>query len=284
MSLVMSVRFDGEILSNAHYISLRTASKVFGHLQRAMDRAHLEALGRLYKHARLGNESYRDHVIWLGDSRPNCRTFDILASENDKQIIRRVRDAWGTAMGNLVQNDIAREQMSLKEEREQYLARVNGGFLQPEAYPQFRRQQDHFEHKFSERAITKELVEIGSVVRSDGAGENSCITINTHFDDNISIELNRHTAKLLSQLVGVKRLAPPVLYAGEYRGGDIYTKTGKFKNALTANTMLIKFQSKDDAIFLNGFSGQVISIVCCPVLEYDTHDVECGDIYFLKKL
>lgn len=284
MSHVMSVRFDGDILSEQHYISLRTASKVFGHLQVAVDRAHLQDLGRLYKHARLGAEQYQSHVVWLGESLANCRTFQILADNDDKKLIDVVKTNFTDAVDGALKKGIAAEVEDIREESRLVLAKVESGVVRPEQYNEFRvHNENRFSAGFIRRAIAKELVQIGSVVTSEGAG-NSSITLDFHGEDSEAVTLNKQIAELLRNHVGQRSLGNPVVYAGEYRGGDVFTKTGKFKNALTGKTMIIHFEKKEDAMFLNGFSGQVVSIVCCPVLEYDTHDVECGDVFYLKKI
>ncbi|MGJ3523568.1 hypothetical protein ACR4XJ_11105 [Nitratidesulfovibrio sp. D1] len=284
MSHVMSVRFDGDILSEQHYISLRTASKVFGHLQVAVDRAHLQKLGRLHKHAKLGAEQYQSHVIWLGDSLANCRTFQILADNDDKQLIDVVKMNFVDAFEGAVKKGIAAEVEDIRDESRLVLAKVESGVVRPTRYNEFRvLNEERFSSGFIRRAIAKELVKIGSVVSSEGAGASS-ITLDFLGEDSEAVTLNRQIAELLRNYVGQRSLGDPVVYAGEYRGGDVFTKTGKFKNALNGKTMIVRFDKKEDAMFLNGFSGQVVSIVCCPVLEYGTHDVECGDVFYLKKI
>lgn len=284
MSLVMDIKFDGELLSENNYVPLRVAAKVFLHMQRAIDRAYLSKENRLHKYAKVGRKNYDDCAIWLGETRPNCRIFDILASKRDHQIIESVKNIFNSAFTKVLESNADVVIPTLLEEardaQKKLIVYKSQGVLDEEAFLAKRTQ---LENEFVDRSVAKELAEMSSVVTSPMAGDDSSLCINFYVGNRVRIDLNRSRAKILRKIVGRKMLGDTVSFKGVFRGGDIEQKCGKFDRHSSGKTSMLYFSEKEECQALNRISGEEITIVGCPIFEYDSYDMDAGDIYFLCK-
>lgn len=282
-SVAMTVQFNGEFLSSEQYISLRTAGKVFKHLQAAVDRAYLYKEGKLYKNARVSRYEYQKDIIWLGETKANCRLFEILSNIKDLNVIDIVKQRCKNINREIIDMSFQDCLDEIREERNLYKLRVENGHVIPVQYKEFMlKEKNIFEKRYVERAIAKEIAAIGSVVRSPAAGESS-VNLSFNDDEHFIFEINRKRAEIINKVVNQRTLSDPVILLGVFRGGDIKNKKGKFDNRITGKTSNLLFATEEECIELNKYSGSSISIIGCPVVEYGTYDTEAGDIYFLLK-
>ena len=287
-------RFDGPIVRD-NKISLRTTARTADHLQSAIDRAYLETrYGDVFKYQKLKKHEYEvvDFIVLPSSPGSFIQSIEALRkSEITQSIVNKIDAALGRAYAKTKQ-DIDPASPSIKE---QALQRAQV-FQKNQEAPNYKELVDSeiksLTDAYSERSINKEIDQILALLRQDNH-IGSTLEMSLYGSKPLGkYDFNHFTAERFHKIVAERRVGKPFILDIELRSLDAgkagSIATGKGKNLTSGKecSMLIP----DPVVFgklaphLRRVRRKKLSLVACPIFEYDAWDPVAGDIVVIKFL
>lgn len=288
MKNLISVHFDGPIAAR-HAVQLRTFSKTLGHIQTAIDRAHLDIkYGNVWKNARLKDEDYAETDFLLQQTRLGGFIADLLGDKDSGDVIKRIHNAVAPAYEQ-ARAVVVPEQTKLVEQAELRRRHFNSGAQEAIPYAELIDNPDPQQsRKYGDRSIVKEFDQIASAIRARD-GDGSLVEIDLYSGQALPrFVFDAATSAKFHNVVSLRNLADPVRLQITLRSLD--AGNGGISKAKATN----QISKKDFNLHIHtdrGFSSlkkylkkrnpPVFTIVACPVMEYGAFDPLAGDLYFL---
>jgi len=282
MSLIR-IHFDGDITTN-HQVSLRTLAKSLTHLQNSFDRAFLEIhYGKLWKYAKMKNEFYEESYFLVQAPKEGGYILDFLR-ENPmtKAILDRVAQALDNAVKESREQGLSQiEKISASHEIK--IAQVKGNVLIPKKIDDIIKNPDKLvTKKYADRAITREIDQILSLIRDELNGDSS-LELELSGTKSYKFDFNRTKAKQFHSTITKKQLGDPILYTAIISSLDRYNRKGKIEILETKKISNLFFYNE---IFFEQampyFSKkESMKFIGSPLIEYGAFDPYAGDIYFI---
>lgn len=277
------IHFDGDIATN-HQVSLRVLAKSLTHLQKSLDRAYLENhYGSLYKYAKMKEEFYDDFELLVQEPKEGGYILDFLS---EQPILKIIIDRVSKAIDNALKEPInlgVTEATQINRSHAQKINQLNNNALVPrELIDMIENPDELVIRKYGDRAITREIDQILSLIRSKSAGDSS-FEIIFQGTKSHTFEFNREKATSFHSIISKKQLGDPVIYTAEISSLDRYNKKGKIKILETGKISNLFFYN--ESFFeqaLSFFSNnQPMRFIGSPLIEYGAYDPNAGDIYFI---
>ena len=282
MSFVQ-IHFDGDIAVN-HQVSMRTLGKTLTHLQNSIDRAYLEQhYGQLWKFAKMRQEFYSDVELMVQEPKEGGYILDFLTSNPvTKAVINRVSSAVNDAVENSKQAGLDKA-INIEESLGTRINQVESGKLVPkDLQDMIDNPGDSIIRRYGDRAISREIDQILSIIRSSYAGDSTFELILTG-DISTRFDFNKESAVRFHSTVSRRELGEPVLYNATISSLDRHNKNGKIYNLITKRVANIHFFNEEfleKAIPFFQEKKEMV-FVGCPLIEYGAFDPNAGDIYFV---
>jgi hypothetical protein len=285
---LISIHFDGPIAAK-HAVQLRTFSKTLGHVQTAIDRAHLDIkYGNVWKNARLKDEDYAETDFLLQQTRLGGFIADLLGDKDSGDVIRRIHNAVLPAYEQ-AQAVVVPEQPKLVEQAEQRRRHFKSGAQEALPYAELIDNPDPLQTRaYGDRSIVKEFDQIASAIRARD-GDGSIVEIDLYADKALpKFVFDAATSAKFHSVVSTRNLGDPVRLTITLRGLD--SGNGGISKAKATNLLSKKefnLHIHTDRGFgslrkyLKKRNPPPFTIVACPVLEYGAFDPLAGDMYFL---
>lgn len=293
MTAEISLHYDGPI-AKEHRLSLRVLGGAFDSLQSAIDRAVIDVkYGSVWKHARLKRTDYPLAEFDITGFREGGFIADLKQSLSGlgPSVLDRVRSALvpghaaaiadaGQVYDNLANQAILRKQT------------LDAGAIEATEFSQFiNGQGNEINGKFGDRSILKEIDQLLTPIRALAhVGSSLEITISTDTANTVLL-FDRLTAKKFHRVVSTRRIGNPLSIATQVRslsqGNNFQGSKGKLENLDTGREFILHIPSEVAFNSLlpyleKGKQQQTVTIIACPVLEYESFDPYGGDMYFLK--
>lgn len=289
MTAIIQLVFDGALVTDEHKVSLRTLSKSMHYLQMATDRAFLDVTyGKVRKHSKTPIRRYAEADFYVGPAEVGSFKIRFIAEQGAdiaKRLISAIWEPYQTALEN--------GEKEMNAINRQLEVRRNEIVLNQDNFPtyeEFLDNPDETDRDFGDRAIGKY---VASLVTPVSKIDGSVLKLEVKPDDASPItryEFDPQIARAFKAAIGKRRLGSPVIYRGLLRMLDRgHNQNSNFKAKIinTANDQDIAMYVQSIADYQElapHIAGGAISILACPILEYDSYDPVAGDIQFLKVL
>lgn len=288
MKNLISIHFDGPIAAN-HAVHLRTFSKTLGHIQTAIDRAHLDIkYGNIYKNARLKEEDYPKTDFLLQQTREGGFIADLLGDKDSGDVVRRIHNAVLPAyeQSKAVVVSDQPKLVDLATERQKH---YKSGAQEPVLFAELIDNPGPAQTRaYGDRSIVKEFDQIASAIRARD-GDGSVVEVDLYAGNALpKLVFDANTSKNFHNVVSVRTLGDLVQISITLRALD--SGNGGISKAKAMNLESKKefnLHIHTDRAFgslrkyLKKRNPPPFTIVACPVLEYGAFDPLAGDMYFI---
>ncbi|WP_244147114.1 hypothetical protein [Paraburkholderia bryophila] len=256
-------------------------------IQAAVDRAFLDIrFGQVFKHARLRVVDYADADFLVGEMYEGSFVIDFLSDRGGpivRRMIEAIKNPYEQAVAGADQevHDIARQIEGVK-------GQVLNNIVHPQAYEDFLNAPDpEATRAYGDRSITKNIDHMLTPVRKI---EDATLKLTMKASDEEgaqTFDFNPAIASDFSRIVSSRKLGAPVIFRGSLRALDRgHRKSnfkGKFTNFVNNKDMILQIQSEADLVQLVPYlNEEEMTIIACPIIEYDAFDPNAGDIQFLS--
>ncbi|RAS22851.1 hypothetical protein BX591_12256 [Paraburkholderia bryophila] len=287
MAASIQLTLDGGLLQGPHNVTVRTLSRSMTSIQAAVDRAFLDIrFGQVFKHARLRVVDYADADFLVGEMYEGSFVIDFLSDRGGpivRRMIEAIKNPYEQAVAGADQevHDIARQIEGVK-------GQVLNNIVHPQAYEDFLNAPDpEATRAYGDRSITKNIDHMLTPVRKI---EDATLKLTMKASDEEgaqTFDFNPAIASDFSRIVSSRKLGAPVIFRGSLRALDRgHRKSnfkGKFTNFVNNKDMILQIQSEADLVQLVPYlNEEEMTIIACPIIEYDAFDPNAGDIQFLS--
>jgi len=279
----IQIHFDGDITTN-HRVSMRTLGKTLSHLQNAMDRAYIEnKYGEVWKHARMKVADYEESAFLVEEPSEGGYVLDFFA---DNVITKAIADRVALALSPAVERAMHQGEensLSIQEELETRISQIHYGSVDPIDFQELvDNPSKKIKRKYGDRAITREIDQILSIIRSRYSGE-STFELSTYGSKPHRFVFDKELSKKFHDVVSKRSLGEPVIYKAKVSRLDYKNNTGKITNLSNDKEANIIFANNEGFLLAKDFLGtnQTMEFIGCPMIEYGAFDPQAGDIYFL---
>lgn len=284
----LEIHFHGDITKN-HQVSLRTLGKSLKHIQNAIDRAYIdERRGGLSKNDKMSSKDYDDSEFLVQPPLPGGYIIKFFAQTSAG---RRCLDKVAHVINKIYSKDM-RDAANIPGSI-QYQARERLALLEKEAisvkfYSDAKNEDDPIvKRDYAERSIAKEIDQLLSITRSKSSGQ-SQIELTTIANSTYNFMFDSYKSEVFHQEVARKSVGQPIIYDGKIVELNAKLLKGQFENKGSGkycNLIFTDNRSFEDAKdYLEANMNRPITFIGAPVVEYDSYDVEAGDVVFLKAL
>lgn len=287
---LITIHYDGPIAVD-HRLSLRTLGVTLSHMQSAIDRAYLELrYGRVVKHARLKHADYAVVDFTVGQPRDGGFIVDLI-NNTTSGIADRMHAAISKAYEKATRDAITVSD-SINNQAERRSAAFKAGTQKALSHAEFASKQETKREvaKFGDRAITKELDQVLAQLRVDRYEGSTLELIIAGQAAYAPLVFDKEKAERFHRVVSARSLGTPVKLDVQIRALDAgrgnSNPSGKATNMESKRDFTMHFANDDDfnlvaRQFRGGARRPVISIIACPILEYNVFDPEAGDMFFI---
>lgn len=285
MNSVFSIHFDGPIVTE-HKVSVRVMAKTYEHMQRAIDRAYLDAkYGSVWKHARLKQEDYSQTEFLAEYPREGGIILDGIKA-GAEAIIDRINNAISEPFQRALQQGVEEhasildqlpQRRELAHARRDHLATYQEMLDHPDA---------RIVRAYSDRSIVKEIDQIASMVKPDEMN-GSYVELKLHGSRAHPVyTFDAAQAKRFHEVVSRRELGEPILIRGKIRSldqGNRYTRMkAKVLNLDSNREVTLHLGSEEDFIKLHPYhTAEQVLLFASPVIEFGAYDPNGGDMYFV---
>ncbi|MBR8335547.1 hypothetical protein KDW69_28260 [Burkholderia ambifaria] len=287
MSASIQLKLDGGLLHGPHSVTVRTLGRSMTSMQAAVDRAFLDIqFGQVFKHARLPIKYYADADFVVGEMSEGSFVIDFL-SERGGPIVRRLIEAISNPYKEAVEG-AGLEIYEIGRQIEGVKAQVLNEIVQPQPYEDFLNSPDPLATRaYGDRSITKNIDHMLTPVRKI---EDASLKLSLKASEQEGVQVFDFDSKVASEFSDVvtrRKLGGPVIFNGSLRALDRgHRKSnfkGKFTNFVNGKDLVLHIQSEEDLVQLVPYLNEdELTIVACPIIEYDAFDPNAGDIQFLS--
>lgn len=283
----ITIHFDGAIV-NDHRVSVRTLGKTLDHIQNAIDRAYLDVkYGNVMKYQKLRKGEYEDVDFLALNPRDGGYILEMISVTG-----RGISDRIASAIAAAYEKDVVAgegEHRRLMDQAtiQQQVYRATG---EAQLFPEFvANREGDLARAFGDRSIVKEIDQILSLVRMERY-EGSTFDISLYgTKSHPTYEFDSARAARFHEVVSERRVGAPILIKIELRSLDSgragQLSRGKAKNIETGkefNFLVTTSQIFDRlARHLKRSKRNSLSVVACPVYEYDAFDTNAGDVILI---
>jgi len=287
MSSTIQLTLDGSLVRNKHQVSLRVLGRSMVSIQSAIDRAYLDVChGHVWKHARLPLAFYDDADFVVGDPEEGSYVIEFL-SKRGEAIVKRLKEALSDPYRQAVEGG-EQEISAITRQLEGRRGQVQNEILIPQKFSDFLEAPDQLATRaYGDKSINKKIDQMLSLVRKD---DNAVLKLTLKPSPNEGAEtfvFKKTEALAFKKVIGQRQLGNPVIYRGKLRALDRgHNKKanfrGKFINVENDNDINIFIQSEVDYSSLAPYMDRdEVTIIACPIIEYESFDPVGGDIQFL---
>lgn len=285
MNSVFSIHFDGPIVIE-HRVSVRVMAKTYEHMQRAIDRAYLDAkYGSVWKHARLKQEDYAQTEFLAEYPREGGIILDGVKA-GAGAIIDRINNAISEPFQRALHQGVEEHGSILDQlPRRRELAHARREHLAT-----YQEMLDHPDAKivraYSDRSIVKEIDQIAAMVKPDEL-DGSYVELKLHGSRAHPIyTFDAAQAKRFHEVVSRRELGEPILIRGKIRSldqGNRYTGIkAKILNLDSNREVTLHLGSEEDFLRLHPYhTAEQVLLFASPVIEFGAYDPNGGDMYFV---
>ncbi|WP_254067447.1 hypothetical protein [Burkholderia sp. L27(2015)] len=256
-------------------------------IQATVDRAYLDIrFGQVFKHARLRVADYTNADFIVGEAYEGSFVIDFLSDHGGpivRRMIQAIKDPYEQAVAGADQ-----EIYAIAHQIEGVKGQLLNTIVQPQDYEDFLNAPDpQATRAYGDRSITKNIDHMLTPVRKIEDANLKLALKADEIEGTQTFEFDSVIASNFSRIVGHRRLGAPVTIRGSLRALDRgHQKSnfkGKFTNFINNKDMIIHIQSEADLIELVPYlNEEEMTIVACPIIEYDAFDPNAGDIQFLS--
>ncbi len=287
---IIIFHYDGPI-AEKHKVTVRTLGHTLTHLQCAIDRAYLDLnYGAVAKHARLKAKEYPLTDFVVGQPADGGYILDLFNSGRLK-IVDRINLAVSRAFGEAA-NETLPFVESLVQQAERRAEAVKGGAQRPIGFSASMPAADlnNQRARYADRAINREVDQVLSQIRVDRY-QGSTMELKLTGDRAHPIyKFDAATSARFHQVVSTRSLGHPVTLTVKFRaldgGNPSSHPIGKAIHKESGKVFIIHFKSADDfnsvVPYMRANKRPEVTIVACPVLEYDVFDWDAGDMFFIR--
>lgn len=289
MSASIQLKLDGGLLHGPHGVTVRTLSRSMTSIQAAVDRAFLDVqFGQVFKHARLPIKYYDDADFIVGEITEGSFVIDFLSNKGGP-IVKRLIDAISNPYKDAVEG-ANQEIYEIGRQIEGVKSQVLNETIFPQHYEDFLNAPDPLATRaYGDRSITKNIDHMLTPVRKI---EDATLHLSLKEDERAitrTFEFNSQIATEFSAIVSRRNLGGPVIFKGSLRALDRgHRKSnfkGKFTNSINGKDLILHIQSEADLSELVPYLNEdELTIMACPIIEYEAFDPNAGDIQFLSIL
>jgi len=285
---VLEIHFHGDITKN-HQVSLRTLGKTLKHAQSAIDRAYInDKRGGLIKNATMRAQDYGDAEFLVQPPEPGGYIIKFFAQTLSG---RRCLDKISHVVNRIYmgsQGESASHNDSIKKQAELRLATLQAGAIEPAYYADVKDCPDPLvRREYAERSIAKEIDQLLSLLRSKSSGE-SQIELTLMTDNSYNFMFDSFKSDRFHVEVSRKSVGQPIIYEGKIIELNAKLLKGQFENRDSEKNCNLIFPTKEAfesaKDYLEANMDLPIKFIGSPVVEYESYDIEAGDIVFLKEL
>jgi hypothetical protein len=276
----VQIHFDGDIAVN-HQVSMRTLAKSLTHLQASMDRAFLEIhYGSLWKFAKMRQEFHSEVELLVQEPREGGYVLDFLS---DNPVTRAVIDRVKTAVSGAVEDSKKAGQEKARKIEDglgQKIELLNTGVITPKNLEEVIN-DPAVVRKYGDRAITREIDQILSIIRAKPAGD-STFELLLSGEKSAKFSFDKPQAELFHSTVAKRSIGDPIIYQVTVSSLDRHNKSGKIFNLVSekvANLYFLTEEHLEEALPFFNEKG-TMTFIGCPLIEYGAFDPNAGDIYF----
>ncbi|CAJ91165.1 conserved hypothetical protein [Cupriavidus necator H16] len=273
-----------------NHVSLRVLGRSMISIQAAADRAYLDIkYGNIWKHARLPIAFYDDADFIVGDPEKGSYIIKFL-SEQGEAIVKRLRQAIADPYRSAIEGG-EQEIFSIKRQIEARKNQVDNVILVPQTFDEFLQAPDELATRaYGDKSINKNIDHMLSPVRKDPDAILKISLKPNYRERTETFTFTQKEAIAFKKVVSQRQLGNPVIYHGRLRALDRGHNQkanfkGKFINAANDRDLALFIQSEQDYSDLVPYMDREnLTIVACPIVEYDSFDPVAGDIQFVKIL
>jgi len=287
---IILFHYDGPIAEN-HKVTVRTLGHTLTHLQSAIDRAFLDLnYGAVVKHARLKANDYPLTDFVVGHPADGGYILDLFNAGRLK-IVDRINVAVARAFGEAA-NEALPFVESLVQQAEHRAEAVNGGAQRPNSFSASvpAAELNNQRARYADRAINREVDQVLSQIRVDRY-EGSTLELKLTGDRaHPAYKFDAAKSARFHQVVSTRTLGHPVRLTVKFRALDGGNRSshpvGKAIHKESGKVFIIHFKSAEDfnsvVPYMRANNRPEVTIVACPVLEYEVFDWDAGDMFFIR--
>jgi len=288
MSATIQLTLDGSLVRERHQVSLRVLGRSMVSIQAAVDRAYLDVrYGNVWKHARLPIAFYDAADFLVGDPEEGSYVIEFLSAQG-AAIVKRLREAISDPYRRAVDGG-EQEIFAINRQIEARKNQIENEILIPQSFQDFLETPDQLATRaYGDKSINKNIDQMLSPVRKDDEAILKLALKPSYHERTETFVFTKREAMAFKKVIGQRQLGNPVIYRGKLRALDRGHNQranfrGKFINAENDRDLNIFIQSEDDYSDLVPYMDRdEMTIVACPIIEYDSFDPMAGDIQFVK--
>lgn len=286
-----SVHFDGPITTD-HKLTVRSMSRTYEHMQRAIDRAYLiEKYGSVWKHARLSGEDYESTSFIAEYPREGGIFLDaVKGGVLSGKIVDRISEAIKAPFERAAKAGLE-EAVNIGSQiiqRRNYASNV--GLAQIQSLDDLlEKPPAKWTQAYSNRSILKEVDQLTSQITPDEC-EGSIVELALYgTTSRLVFKFTPEIATRFHRYVSGRELGPAVAMRAKLRNLDRGNKFAKPKakvlNLASKREAVLHLNGEQDFLELHPYhTAEEVSLLVCPILEAGGFDVHSGDLFFLAVL
>ncbi len=259
-------------------------------IQAAADRAYLDVrYGSVWKHARLPVAFYDDADFIVGEPYEGSFVLEFV-SQRGSDVVRRMREALRDPYRQAREGGFEAAR-AIDRQINARKGQVDNELMVPQPFEAFLENPDQLATRtFGDKSINKNIDQLLTPVRHDDNAYLKLVLQPSLREGSETYEFTKGTAQAFKKVIGKRELGNPVIYRGRLRTLDRgHNQTSNFRGKLTnlANDkdVAIYIQSEEDYNSLVPYMSQdEVTLVACPIIEFESFDPNGGDIQFVKIL